>query len=267
MIPFRQCRGHFRIGNAAKGHEQPADREPRLPSVGIFQQKMFQLSVVGVEIGDDRIRQDGKIFPLGRLLHQCLLRPEGFSPVDQRHAAAASGQKQGVLKGGVAAAGHCYVLSVKERAIAQGAIADAAAYQFFFTGQAQRPGLCPSGIDHRPGRHRPVLRFQKERAVRVSFDPLYPAEGQLRPGRFRLGIHPVPQFHAADRAKTWIILHQRREGDLPAEAAALEYGNGASCPCGIQGGRQSGGTTADHSKLYYHWAYSRRNALIWAAPT
>ena len=92
LIPFRQCRGHFRIGNAAKGHEQPADREPRLPSVGIFQQKVFQLSVVGVEIGDDRIRQDGKIFPLGRLLHQCLLRPESISPVDQCHAAAASGQ-------------------------------------------------------------------------------------------------------------------------------------------------------------------------------
>ena len=186
--------------------------------------------------------------------------------MDQCHAAAASGQKQGVLKGGVAAAGHCYVLSVKERAIAQGAIADAAAYQFFFTGQTQRPGLCPSGIDHRPGRHRPVLRFQKKRAVRVSFDPLYPAEGHLRPGRFRLGIHPVPQFHAADRAKAGIILHQRREGDLPAEAAALEYGNGASRPCGIQGGRQSGGTAADHSKLD-HCAYSRRNALIWAAPT
>ena len=266
MIPFRQCCGHFRIGNAAKGHEQPADREPRLPSVGIFQQKVFQLSVIGVEIGDDRIRQDGKIFPLGRLLHQCLLRPEGFSPVDQCHAAAASGQKQSILKGGVAAAGHCYVLSVKERAIAQGAIADAAAYQCFFTGQPQRPGLRSGGIDHRPGRHRPVLRFQKERAVRVSFDPLYPAEGQLRPGRFRLGIHPVPQFHAADRAKAGIILHQRREGDLPAEAAALEYGNGASRPCGIQGGCQSGGTAADHSKLD-HWAYSRRNALIWAAPT
>ena len=156
---------------------------------------------------------------MGRLLHQCLLRPESISPVNQRHAAAASGQKQSILKGGVAAAGHCYVLSVKERAIAQGAIADAAAYQCFFTGQTQRPG-----------------------------------------------IHPVPQFHAADRAKAGIILHQWREGDLPAEAAALEYGNGASRPCGIQGGRQSGGTAADHSKLY-HWAYSRRNALIWAAPT
>lgn len=59
MIPFRQCCGHFRIGNAAKGHEQPADREPRLPSVGIFQQKVFQFSVIGAEIGDDRIRQDG----------------------------------------------------------------------------------------------------------------------------------------------------------------------------------------------------------------
>ena len=107
---------------------------------------------------------------------------------------------------------------------------------------------------------------QKERAVRVSFDPLYPAEGQLCPGRFRLGIHPVSQFHAADRTKTGIILHQRREGDLPAKTGALKYGNGVSSSCGIQGGCQSGRTAADHSKLD-HWAYSRRNALIWAAPT
>ena len=84
------------------------------------------------------------------LLHQDGVRPEVRPPVDQRHMAAEVRQIQGVLEGGVAAAGHGRVLPGVKGPVAHGAEGDPARRPP--PGQAQGPAAHPGGQDHRPGR-------------------------------------------------------------------------------------------------------------------
>ena len=70
-------------------------------------------------------------------MYQTILAPELIPAVDQRHMAAAVGQKQRVLQGGVTAAYHRHITAGVEGAVAHGAVGHAAAHQLLLAVKTQ----------------------------------------------------------------------------------------------------------------------------------
>ena len=85
--------------------------------------------------GHYRVHAQCDVFPLGQGLRQDGVTPELVPPVDYRHVAAQVREEQGVLQGGVAAAGNGCVLPGVEGPIAHGTVGDAR--QGLLPGQAQ----------------------------------------------------------------------------------------------------------------------------------
>ena len=222
----------------------------RFPGLGVPQHQTGEAAPCALQPLHHGGGKQGEVPPLRRLRHQDGVRPEGIPPVDQRHMAADVRQIQGVLKGGVAAAGHGRVLSGVKGPVAHRAVGDPR--QTILTGKAQRPAAHPDGQDHGARGVGSIVRDHPLRRAVPDLQHLL----QLDPGPqgLRLAVQAVRQLCTGDSGQARKILHLGGRGDLPAEALLFQQQHGLSGPAGIDGGGEPGRTAAhdDNVEIGFH---------------
>ena len=137
----------------------------------------------------------------GPLLHD-LGGPQLVAPVDDGDLGGEAGEEEGLLHGGVAAAGHGDVLVAEEEAVAGGAGRDAVAEQALLVGHAEHQRAGAGGDDERVGQHRRLVGLgvadpDLEGPGR-DVDPADLGRAQLGVEAQRLGPHHAHELGAHD---------------------------------------------------------------------
>ena len=139
---------------------------------------------------------------------------------------------------------HGHFFLFEEGPITYGALRNAPALEFLFTGNAELLRLAAGGQDHEVGEERAVIGLDDFLAA------LAPDRGDV--GRLQLDAkldrlvgHPLGKFRPGDMVEAWIVLDRLGVEQLPAWRSALQQHGLDPSPPGVQGGRQSRRTTAN----------------------
>ena len=177
---------------------------------------------------------------------------QGIAPVHQVYPGGEPGQKQGILRGGIAPAYHKYLFILEKRPIAGGAVRYAPPAQAPLVRKAQCARLRPQGQDQAAGL--PPLPARQDggldRAIQLQL---------LRLGVLEFGAHGLGlalQQHGQVRplhpfGEPGIVLDQAGGGRLPAGKGLFQYQCIQAAPGGVQCGRQPRGAAADDQTIQH----------------
>ena len=129
----------------ADGDEHALDRK-RTPRAVLLHDEAGE-RVVAQKLGDGCVQHKLHVRLLRERVGQRLLAAEGIAPVDEIDLRARLAQEHGVLQGAVAAADDGDGEPGIERAVAHGAVIDAAADELLLALNAERTGLRADGED------------------------------------------------------------------------------------------------------------------------
>ena len=168
--------------------------------------------------------------------------------MDQGDLRAGPGQKQGVLKGGVAAPYHSHWAVGIEGAVAHSAVGNPLAHQLFLPGQPQGSVAHTGGQDQRPAL--PLCAVGDD----LKAGAAGPKVGhrlilQFHPQVLRLTEQVLRQLDPGHGGQAGIVFHQGREIDLPPGGVPLQHQDTLARPGGVQSGRQAGGPRAHHNNI------------------
>ena len=102
--------------------------------------------VPGKQRGNDAVPTEFHIFGLCQRLVIDFGGPQGVSAVDEDHFFRHAAEKEGICRGGIAAAHHDHRFALVKHPVAGGAVGHAPAQQLRLSGNAQRSGFC-AGVE------------------------------------------------------------------------------------------------------------------------
>ena len=203
------------------------------------------------QLRDLGVEHEFHVLALRERLDQLLLAAKFASAVHEPDLAAALAEEQRVLQGAVAAAADGDRLAGVKGAVADRAVAHAAADQLLLALDAERTGARPGREDQRAAlKHgaglaahaeSPVGLFHGGRLVKLDLGALL--HGLLQ--------QPVAQLRAGDRQEAGIILHLRGPGDLPAEGVFFDDQHALARTAGVGRRGQPRGAAADDDDIIH----------------
>ena len=165
--------------------------------------------------------------------------------MDDGDGSGIAGQEFRFFHSGVAAADDRNVLFAEEKAVAGGAVGDAAAGEFLFTRDIQRQMVGSCGDDDAFAFVGGDTGFDHQR-LRAEIHAFHHIGDDLRAEFFRLFAEFIHQFRPADGVhKSRIVFNIRGQGGLSAEGRSADDHRGQPRPSGVNRRAQSRGTRAD----------------------
>ena len=217
-------------------------------------------SSVSAEFGRVPALQDGDVFKGAELVAGDGIRLQIRA---HRHGDGLrqSGQIDGLLHRGIAAAEHYHVLALAGRAVADGAEADAVSDVLILAGSSQRPGIGSRAQEHRAGRIDRILLFAEDRLRAVLLHPdllhrlIVEGNAQL------LGVleHLNRQLRPAHRAHAGIVLNLIRIDNLAARREPVQHQYGQVGPDRVNGGCHTCRAAADNHQIIVCHNYASEN--------
>ena len=184
-------------------------------------------------------------------LDQLLLAAKAPAPVDEIHLAAALAEQQRVLQGAVAAAADRHGAPRIKGAVADRAVAHAAADQLLFAFDTQHPGLCAGGQDQRMSLEAHAGFAEDAEALALAADLLCLLQFDLGPLGHGLLQQLVAQLRAGHGHEAREILHLRAPGDLAAEGVLFNDQHALARAAGVGGRGQPRWASADDKDVVH----------------
>src|SRR5579864_1814876 len=208
-----------------------------------------------------RVEDELDLRVVARALDEDRLRAQLAAPVQDVHLRRVAREKVPLLDGGVSATHHGQLLALEERAVADGAVADAAAPVFLLAGHVEVTRQSAGGHDQRR-RAQLLARLQAhdlDVALDVDLaDRLEVAHVDPEPARVVAHLHG--QLGAEDRLEARVVLDQLRVQELATERTAVDHDRLEVHPGGVQGGGQARRAPADDDHVVVAHGTNRNGA-------
>ena len=205
--------------------------------------------VPGKQRGNDAVPTEFHVFGLCQRLVIDLGGPQGVSAVDEDHFFRHAAEKEGICRGGIAAAHHDHRFALVKHPVAGGAVGHAPAQQLRLSGNAQRSGVCAGGQHHGfppedslAGLH----ELGNRRQIHAEDFCVFAA----CPEALRLLLHLLRQREAIDPVlKAGIVVDLLGQGHLPTGGQFFQHDGVQPRPCRVQGGGVAARAAAHHEHI------------------
>jgi hypothetical protein len=174
---------------------------------------------------------------------------KGVPTMNQMDFGSESGHEQPFVECRIATADHGDLHLPEKRRITGGAIGNTPTRQPFLTGHAQPP-ILGAGGQNNGTRQEVNVTHDDPKAALGRLYLRHPFSAKFSTVPFCLLAHRLGQLIAVDAVRlARVVLHQRRERDLPARHAVLEHHRAAHGPRTIERGGQPGRAATDDNDV------------------
>ena len=169
--------------------------------------------------------------------------------MDEDHFFCHAAEKEGICRGGIAAAHHDHRFALVKHPVAGGAVGHAPAQQLRLSGYAQRSGVCAGGQHHGFPAEDPLTGFQElgnRRQIHAEDFCVFAAY----PEALRLLLHLLRQREAIDPVlKAGIVVDLLGQCHLPTGGQFFQHDGVQPRPCRVQGGGVAAWAAAHHEHI------------------